>query len=240
MSYFNSVGMVDYKFGTSSEFTEHQNISQYTDIVDRVKSNSIYYRKYTILDGDRPDTLSFKLYGSTKYYWMFFLLNDTIREQGWPLTNQELLELVKADKPNTTVTTKDDLNGIFKVGSTVVGTLTNSTGEILYRNLDIGKLTISGTDTFLVGEIIQTTEDDVVRSVNVDGQATEYNSIHHYENDENDYVDIDPYSDPGVLLTPITEHDRYTASNDNAKEIIVLRKDVIDSIYIEFQELMRK
>lgn len=46
----------------------------------------ISYSKYRIIEGERPDVVSYKLYGREDYHWTFFLINDHLR-QGltcWP------------------------------------------------------------------------------------------------------------------------------------------------------------
>lgn len=37
------------------------------------------YTFYDIQDGERPDIVSYKLYGSTEYYWTFFIVNDFLQ-----------------------------------------------------------------------------------------------------------------------------------------------------------------
>ena len=105
--FFKNYPQTLYKFGTETSLTAIQDLSAYVDLIDQVKDNINFYQEYTILDGDRPDTLSSKLYGSIAYYWTFFLLNDSIRQQGWPLTAQEIRAKAAVDYPNTTVTTRD-------------------------------------------------------------------------------------------------------------------------------------
>ena len=72
MSYFNKFPVVDYNFGDNEPDILFNNISAYVDIIDQVKQEVAFYEKYTILDGDRPDTVSQKLYDTTDYHWTFF------------------------------------------------------------------------------------------------------------------------------------------------------------------------
>lgn len=46
-----------------------------------------------IQDGERPDVLSYRLYGTDEHYWSFFILNDQLKEglnHSWPLSSSEL------------------------------------------------------------------------------------------------------------------------------------------------------
>ena len=107
MSFFNGFPFTSYKVGNETDVAYIQDISAYVDIIDQVKENVSIYQKYDILDGERPDVLSEKLYGSTKYYWTFYLMNDSIRKNGFPLSSNELDVWVKKKYPNTTLVTRD-------------------------------------------------------------------------------------------------------------------------------------
>jgi len=239
MSYFTNFAFVPYRFGTSSEVTLHQNMSQYVDILDRIKDNNSFYSTYQIQDGERPDTLSYKVYKSVKYYWTFFLINDGIREQGWPLTKQEVLAKVKTDKPNTVLTTRADLSGIFKVGSSITGISTGQTGKIIKRNLDLGQIFIEGSKSFSGTESIQTTEGSLASTVTLVSAVDEHNGVSYYT-DPAGVVDIDPYTGPGHLLTPVTFYDEYYAQNESLKIVKILKPDVIETVFSEFQTEMAK
>ena len=80
--YFQNFPTVAYKFGDNEAPVLFNNLSAYVDIVDQIKDNVAFYNKYTIQAGDRPDTLSYKLYDTVDYYWTFFLMNDHLRISG--------------------------------------------------------------------------------------------------------------------------------------------------------------
>ena len=64
--------------------------SGYT-LPNRYKTNTIYFTMYTIQDGETPNSLAYKLYGSEGYGWLILLLNDiTNFTEQWPLSNQQL------------------------------------------------------------------------------------------------------------------------------------------------------
>ena len=81
-TYFKNFNTVNYRFGDNEKSNIFKNISQYVDLIDQVKSNVAFYQKYTIVSGERPDTLSYELYGTPEFYWTFYLMNDDIRESG--------------------------------------------------------------------------------------------------------------------------------------------------------------
>ena len=80
--FFKNFDIIDYRFGDNEPPVLFNNITQYVDMVDQLKDNVSFYNKYTIVAGERPDTLAYELYGNTDYYWTFYLMNDHIRESG--------------------------------------------------------------------------------------------------------------------------------------------------------------
>tara|TARA_R110000868_G_scaffold317061_1_gene577902 strand:- start:49 stop:777 length:729 start_codon:yes stop_codon:yes gene_type:complete len=239
--FFKNYPQTLYKFGTETSLTAIQDLSAYVDLIDQVKDNINFYQEYTILDGDRPDTLSSKLYGSIAYYWTFFLLNDSIRQQGWPLTAQEIRAKAAVDYPNTTVTTRDidTILNHFQVGDTVSGQTSAASGTVLKRDIDLGQLVVSGTNGFTNDEILRDNSDpEFPQTIQLVSAADEHNSIHHYE-DADGYADVDPRSAPGALLTAVTYIDRYVSANDTLKEIKVIKPSAIGEIFSAYQEALR-
>lgn len=53
---------------------------------EKLKNNTIAYYPYIVKDGDTPETLASKIYGSVERHWVILLLNDIIDPQfDWPL-----------------------------------------------------------------------------------------------------------------------------------------------------------
>lgn len=113
MSLFNNFQYVNYRFGDEINPAVFQNLTTYVDLIDQVADDASFYEQYVIPDGYRPDNLSQFLYGTTDYYWMFYLLNDKLRTQGWPLDNQDVYDLAKIYYPNTTIITDRQMHGEF-------------------------------------------------------------------------------------------------------------------------------
>lgn len=239
MAYFYNFPKTLYRFGNEETVTAFQDISAYVDIIDQIKDDINFYRFYTILDGDRPDVVSYKIYGTPFYYWSFFLLNDNLKMQGWPLSNSATVEKAQEDFPNTTITTTADLTGVFLPGQVVAGSTSGATGTIIKRRLDFGQLIIEGSHEFVSGEIITSTVNDIVQTVTLSAASEEYNSVHHYENSEGNYVDVDPAVGNAALFTEVTFLDRYIASNDELKTIKVIKPNSFSGIVSAFNSALR-
>lgn len=238
MSYFRNVKFVPYQFGNEETLTLHQDLGAYVDLIDQVRDNAAFYKKYTILDGDRPDNLSYKFYRSPKYYWTFFLINDALREQGWPLTNQDVLATVQRERSGTTLITRADLTGIFKLGSTVTGVSSGRTGTIVDRKLEFGQIIVEGEVDFSPTEQVRVIEDGTTYTIQLVGVAPEWESVHHYEDSDGNWVDVNPYQDPPALFAAVSHYDRYVRENDALKDIIIIKPNAIDAIFQQFQEAM--
>jgi hypothetical protein len=192
MSYFTNFPQIDYFFGNKVKPTRFTDLHVYIDLIDQIKDDVSVYTYYNLQDGDRPDQISQKLYGTTDYHWTLYLLNDDVRLHGWPLSYNDMKEKAEEDYPNTVLLTRNNLDNKFKVGTKVRGLTSGVEGTILKRSLDFGQIIIQGTKSFTAGEIISATENDSVVTATIDAVVVEYNAIHHYEDDSARYVDVEP------------------------------------------------
>lgn len=242
-NYFQNFQAVGYRFGDNEAPVLFDNLTQYVDIIDNMRDQISFYNKYTIVSGERPDTLSYELYGTTDYYWTFFLMNDHLRLSGWPVNSEDLLNIIKSKYPYQVITTSDDIATSFPIGQTITGTPSGTTGKIIARRLDLGQLIIdTGGDTF--GDrsnnesISYTDAEGSLFRASVYGTSAQYNAVHHYEDTEGNHVDIDPHDQAniGASLIPVTFRDRVEERNQELKEIVVLKTDVIERVVSEFNK----
>jgi hypothetical protein len=62
------------------------NLTVRFSLEEKLKNNVIAYYPYIIKDGDTPEILASKIYGSVERHWVILLLNDIIDPQfDWPL-----------------------------------------------------------------------------------------------------------------------------------------------------------
>lgn len=169
MAFFRNFPFVNYRFGDEIDPAVFQNLTAYIDIIDQFKDDLNFYETYYIKDGLRPDALSYELYGTSDYYWMFYLLNDKLRQQGWPLSEQDVYTLARKYYPNLVLYSDRTMINQFYVGDYVA----TATGEgftnpdfkaiILEKNYDLGQLTVK--------PLIE------VRSISVTNGGSGYTSI---------------------------------------------------------------
>ena len=250
MAYFKDFPQTAYSFGSNELPVAFTNIGTYVDIVDQVKDEISAYRYYYIQEGDRPDLLAHKLYQDQSFYWTFFLLNDNLRESGWPLTEKSLVTKVGKDHPNFVISTRDNLSGIFTLGQTVVGSQSGVTGTVSFRNLDLGQLFIeniqfgeseaSGSPRFFNDEVVTSQVGNDVQSISLFSAIDEPNSIDHFLDGDGRRADINPYAEPAADLTPGTKLEKYREVNDNLKRIKVMTPEVVTQVASKFQEELRQ
>lgn len=247
MHFFKEFPKASYIFGNQLDVggaqvtTElFQDISRYSEVIDQVKDNVAFHEKYYILENDRPDQVSFDLYGTTIYHWTFFLMNDHLRTSGWPLTNAQLEAQAKKDFPHKFIICREDLTGKFIPGQVARGLRSGATGEIQRRYLDIGSIVIDANLPFQTGEAAANVgAASSTASVTVVSTGEEWLGPHHYEDGNGNHVDIDPLIGPGAQLTEITNYDRYIKRNDSLKEITVIKPDLIGEIVSSFHRAIK-
>ncbi len=103
--FFQNFPSVPYRFGDEELPVNFQNLSVYIDIFDQIREEQVFYQSYYIQENQRPDQLSYEVYGTTDYYWTLFLNNEHLRINGWPLNNSEIYERAKKYYPNKVITT---------------------------------------------------------------------------------------------------------------------------------------
>ena len=66
-----------------------------------IKDNLAMFATYDVQSGETPESISYKHFGSTDYFWVICLMNDvTDRFYDWPLSDQAFEEYVKEKYAN--------------------------------------------------------------------------------------------------------------------------------------------
>lgn len=232
MSYFDPFPIVEYYFGDETVPSLYQNISAYVDVLDQAADIGAFYQKQPIYDYDRPDSVSFKLYGTVDYHWTFYYLNDNIRRSGWPVSTNRLYELAAQYWPHQTITTKTAIHDTFLPGTVVTGTASGNSGTIVKRDLDLGQMIIDTQGTFLEGEGIQYQDPATFEFINATAYKAQpqYQSAIQYQDPDGNIVDIDPYTQETTALIFVTHLDGLIERNDGLKQINVLRPDIVGQV----------
>lgn len=120
-NFFSKFPTVQYNIDGKGTFLTLTNIAKSVDVNDAVANQSTYYTYYDIADGDRPDTVSFKLYGTPNYHWTLFILNNTLREglnSAWPLSSNQFEEMLAREyDPYSVITFRPAYDGFNGLGA---------------------------------------------------------------------------------------------------------------------------
>ena len=61
-------------------------------------SYATFFKKYAIVDGERPDTLADDAYGDPFFDWVILLTNNMVNAQyDWPMTNREIVKVLESE-----------------------------------------------------------------------------------------------------------------------------------------------
>ena len=95
MAYFKNFQKVDYDLRGNGYYQEMTNLSHFARITSKYLDDISLYEYVHVQDGERPDNLSMRLYGTPDYYWTFMLINQHIVNiyEDWPKSNDELKSL---------------------------------------------------------------------------------------------------------------------------------------------------
>ena len=88
---------ISYPF-SESDFVVAKNFFRRYKINDDIFEYAVFFKKYTIKDGERPETLAEKFYGNQFYDWVILLTNNMVNAQyDWPRTNYEVYKMVEQE-----------------------------------------------------------------------------------------------------------------------------------------------
>lgn len=127
--------------------------------VEEFLDNPSVYRFYEIKNGERPDIVSQRLYGTPEFYWTFFVVNKFLHDgyRAWPMSQEDLFEYIEKEYNGYVITTRpsivrntdqiitefrNSIAGKFDVGQTIYGTKSGAKGRLTAKNIDMNQLIV--------------------------------------------------------------------------------------------------
>ena len=88
---------ISYPF-SESDFVTAKNFFRRYKLNDDVFSYAVFFKKYAIEDGERPDILAKRAYGDPFYDWVILLKNNMVNAQyDWPMSNHEVNKVLESE-----------------------------------------------------------------------------------------------------------------------------------------------
>jgi hypothetical protein len=124
--FFSKYPKIDYDLLSDGSIFRLTDISRAAIInSNKIQDDSVLYTYYDIVDGERPDIVSHKLYGDSSFYWTFFIINDFLRDgyySSWPLSYNDFTKMIEREYNNYSaiscipvVLADEQLNGTGKI-----------------------------------------------------------------------------------------------------------------------------
>jgi hypothetical protein len=115
--YFSSLPKIIYSFDGKSRVVL-RDISTSVRFRKTILSNIELYEKYAIGDGETPEIIAAKIYGSPEYHWVIMLCNDRFDyKNDFPLSVLQLDEYVNSRYINPDATHHYEKDGVLFVSS---------------------------------------------------------------------------------------------------------------------------
>lgn len=233
MSYFfQAFPTILHDVYNNSKLVETVDIFRAVRVKRSMRDDVLLYKTYHIQDNERPDHVSMKLYGSTDYYWTFFMINEDLvnSNSDWPLGRAELENkiIIKYNGSVLTTTIDKDISTIFIKDEIVRGFISGATAYVREKDTNLGIIKIDNiSGTFLDDELIVglTSSDTLV----ISGERPYKDVIHHYETVDGKIV---TRSTAGAL--PITNSEIEFSLNEAKTIIKVIRPEYIQRLTAEF------
>ena len=189
MSFFKQFPKVEYDFNRMGIKQNMIDLFRSVRPLPSFLDNYSAYKFYEIKNGERPDIVSQRLYGTSAYYWTFFVINDFLHDgyRAWPMSQEDLDSYITKEYEGFVIEThpeivrtgdniitefKNSIAGRVTLGEEIRGATSGATGTLTKKHIDMNQLIIQNvTGTFVgdpdanpnVTELIvgQTSEDSV-------------------------------------------------------------------------------
>jgi hypothetical protein len=182
---------------------------------------------YVVVEGDTPEIVSYKFYGTPLYHWVVLIVNDIVNpREEWPLSENQLINKIalKYSTPVTGIlTTTKNSDIVTGIGTSFSTELT--VGDFLYKN----------STTENLGRIENIISDSSVRltkasSMSYQGvvKKCDFNQVYEYRETTYGYVvDYDENLEASEEIYPVTIYEYESEKNELKREIKVLDPNFI-------------
>tara|TARA_B100000575_G_scaffold294348_1_gene309688 strand:- start:1704 stop:2486 length:783 start_codon:yes stop_codon:yes gene_type:complete len=258
MSFFKQFPQIQYDFKRDGILQNMVDIYRSVRPLPSFLDNISAYKFYNVVNGERPDIVSGRIYGTSQFYWTFFVVNEHLHDgyRSWPLSQESLLSYINKQYDGFVIETApsvlndpthgafaNSLAGRFQVGETITGSTSGASGTLTKKITDLSQLVVQNvTGTFEAPELIS-------GSTSADGVSShavyKYIDAPYYYYDQAD-VDKKPITNAlhinGGVYTSNTNYvsnrEHIEEKNDEYAQIRYIDPNYINQFVREFNNLL--
>jgi hypothetical protein len=244
MRFFNKFPLVAYDLEDNNQLSLLTDFFHYVAKDDDRIAPLLNYEQYNILDGQRPDNVSFNLYGNEAYHWTFFILNDRLKKgiSSWPLSYYQWRQWVTdnyEDKVVLTFFPEFTSTPVTVIGSTTYLNLVNNDNYLSGIDFTQANLKLQGVTTGITSKVL-TYDMNTLQAwcVDLDGNPQDFSTDTSYrllytETDKDTRVDFLLSMIEYFRLNKQAEYRTFNYEID-LNEIIPLSDDYFDYFQTNF------
>jgi len=267
MSFFSQFPKINYDYNRRGSMQNIVDLFRSARPQGNFIDNPSLYKKYNIQNGDRPDVVSYKLYGTTQYYWTFFVINDFLHDgiAAWPMSQEDLREYLNQHYSGQVIETRptiefnsdggvtdyrDSLSGRFTIGETINASTSSAAGTLVRKDADLSQMVLTNITggTFKGDPLAQVTEfatgensGDFVSTYKV--WNYEEAPAYWYKAGDKDRrpVTIDtvvPGGEPRHTCEYVSYRQMIIEANDNKSQIRVLSPQYVEQFAEQFEAVI--
>lgn len=240
MSFFNKYPLTEY---TSDGYTlPIVDITRRCNIIDEFKQNTAEFTTYTIRDGERPEDVSMKFYGTPFLHWVIMMYNNIIDPYyDWPMSSTQFDKYTLQKYPNPFDIKHYTLPNGAIVASDVsfLFSYIEIDGSVLIPD-EFNNVVLVGFGTAFRSQLTANSvirigsEETMVLSIESDTRLTVNTPILSELGNLGSTV----YLKVASVGTPITFYDFDAAENDAKREIFIPSVDVAQRIDREYSKVL--
>jgi hypothetical protein len=153
MSFFKQFPLVDYDIGLNGTINKMVNLFRSVRPIRSFVDNPSLYTYYEIKNGERPDVVSQQLYGTSEFYWTFFVINEFLHDgyKVWPMSQEQLYKYIQEEYNGYAISTRvsfidstiqNSIAGLFEIGETITGANSGAQGTLTKKDIDLNQLVV--------------------------------------------------------------------------------------------------
>ena len=262
MAFFKQFPKVDYDLYADGAVQSVVNIFRNVRPLQNFIDDMAVYKFYTVQNGERPDIVSQRLYGTPDFYWTFFVVNEFLHDgtRAWPMSEEVLADYINTEYSGFAINTHptllknsdgtvnqfvDSLSGRFKLGEQITGLTSGAAGILVEKNIDLNQLIIKQVNgTFVAGESVRgSITSDVVQSEEVFVYSEAPHHYFQYGDTEERHVtnrnNIDSeQAFVGAQLDYTSNRAHLRQLNDERSRIRIVKPEAIAAFVDEFERLL--